>query len=256
MSNPQIENWKELVPEADGVLSNAQFAGDKLFLTYEKDAANQIAIYDMNGKKEGDIKLPGYGSVGLYTERKYPEDIYYSFSSFTSPSAQYAYDVKTGESKLLFQPEIKGVNLDNYVTEQVFYPSADGTKIPMFLTYKKGLERNGKNPVYLYGYGGFNVSLTPGFSANRMFLLENGVIYAQANLRGGSEYGEEWHQARYQDEQAQCVQRLHRRGWNISSRRAGHRPTISPLRAVATAVSSSAPRSTSVPTSSKWLSPV
>lgn len=195
MANPQIENWKELVPEADGVLSNAQFAGDKLFLTYEKDAANQIAIYDMNGKKEGDMKLPGYGSVGLYTERKYPEDIYYSFSSFTSPSAQYAYDVKIGESKLLFQPEIKGVNLDDYVTEQVFYPSADGTKIPMFLTYKKGLERNGKNPVYLYGYGGFNVSLTPGFSANRMFLLENGVIYAQANLRGGSEYGEEWHQA-------------------------------------------------------------
>ncbi len=195
LANPSIENWKELVPEAEGVLTGAQFAGDKLFLTYEKDAANQIAIYSIDGKKEGDMKLPGYGSVGLYTERKYPEDIYYTFTSFTSPAAQYAYDIKTGESRMLFQPEIKGVNLDDYVTEQVFYTSADGTKVPMFLTYKKGLERNGKNPVYLYGYGGFNVSLTPGFSPNRLFLLENGVIYAQANLRGGSEYGEAWHEA-------------------------------------------------------------
>ncbi|WP_289870974.1 prolyl oligopeptidase family serine peptidase [uncultured Duncaniella sp.] len=195
LTNPSIENWKELVPEAEGVLTGAQFAGDKLFLTYEKDAANQIAIYSIDGKKEGDMKLPGYGSVGLYTERKYPEDIYYTFTSFTSPAAQYAYDIKTGESRMLFQPEIKGVNLDDYVTEQVFYTSADGTKVPMFLTYKKGLERNGKNPVYLYGYGGFNVSLTPGFSPNRLFLLENGVIYAQANLRGGSEYGEAWHEA-------------------------------------------------------------
>ena len=195
LANPSIENWKELVPEAEGVLTSAQFAGDKLFLTYEKDAANQVAIYDMNGNKESDMKLPGYGSVGLYTERKYPDDVYYTFTSFTSPSAQYAYDTKTGESRLLFQTEVKDVNFDDYVTEQVFYPSADGTKIPMFLTYKKGLKRDGKNPVYLYGYGGFNISLTPSFSAYRMFLLENGVIYAQANLRGGSEYGEEWHEA-------------------------------------------------------------
>ena len=195
LANPSIENWKEFVPEAEGVLTSAQFAGDKLFLTYEKDAANQVAIYDMNGNKESDMKLPGYGSVGLYTERKYPDDVYYTFTSFTSPSAQYAYDTKTGESRLLFQTEVKDVNFDDYVTEQVFYPSADGTKIPMFLTYKKGLKRDGKNPVYLYGYGGFNISLTPSFSAYRMFLLENGVIYAQANLRGGSEYGEEWHEA-------------------------------------------------------------
>ena len=195
LASPSIENWKELVPEAEGVLTSAQFAGDKLFLTYEKDAANQVAIYDMNGNKESDMKLPGYGSVGLYTERKYPDDVYYTFTSFTSPSAQYAYDTKTGESRLLFQTEVKDVNFDDYVTEQVFYPSADGTKIPMFLTYKKGLKRDGKNPVYLYGYGGFNISLTPSFSAYRMFLLENGVIYAQANLRGGSEYGEEWHEA-------------------------------------------------------------
>ena len=195
LAKPERENWKELVPEGDGVLTGAQFAGDKLFLTYEKDASNHVEIYSMDGKKEKEVKLPGYGSVGFLTDRKHPEDIFYSFTSFTSPSTHYSYDLATGESKRLFQADINGVNLDDYVTEQVFYPSADGTKVPMFITYKKGLEKNGKNPVFLYGYGGFNVSLTPGFSANRMFLLENDVIYAQANLRGGSEYGEEWHEA-------------------------------------------------------------
>lgn len=195
LAKPERDNWRELVPEADGVLVGAQFAGEKLFLTYEKDASNHVEIYSMDGKKESEVKLPGFGSVGFSTDRKHPEDIFYAFTSFTSPSTHYSYDLKTGESRRLFQADINGVNLDDYVTEQVFYPSADGTKIPMFLTYKKGIERNGKNPVFLYGYGGFNVSLTPGFSANRMFLLENGVIYAQANLRGGSEYGEEWHEA-------------------------------------------------------------
>ncbi|MDE6556837.1 MAG: prolyl oligopeptidase family serine peptidase, partial [Duncaniella sp.] len=192
---PEVGNWRELVPEAEGVLTGAQFSGDKLYLTYEKDAANQVMIYDMEGKKLSDVKLPGYGSVGFSTERKYPDEVRYSFTSFTSPATLYEFDPATGESTLMHQAEVKGVNFDDYVTEQVFYPSADGTKIPMFLTYKKGLKRDGENPVYLYGYGGFNVSLTPGFSPNRMWLLENGVIYAQANLRGGSEYGEEWHQA-------------------------------------------------------------
>lgn len=195
LANPTIENWKELIGEGEGVMTGAQFSGDKLFVTYEKDAASQVAIYSIDGKKESDVKLPGFGTVGLYTERKYPKDVYYVFTSFTSPSAHYAYDVETGKSHMIFQPKIKDFDLNEYETKQVFYTSTDGTKVPMFLTYKKGLERNGKNPVYLYGYGGFNVSLTPGFSANRLFLLENGVIYAQANLRGGSEYGEAWHEA-------------------------------------------------------------
>lgn len=195
LANPSQSQWKELVPQAEGVLTNAQFSGDRLFLTYEQDASDRIEIYSMDGKHESSVKLPGYGSVGLYTERKYPDDVFYTFTSFNSPSTQYAFDVKTGESRMLFRPEIKDINPDDFVTEQVFYPSADGTKIPMFLTYKKGLKRDGDNPVYLYGYGGFNISLTPSFSPNRLFLLENGVIYAQANLRGGSEYGEEWHQA-------------------------------------------------------------
>ncbi|MCM1163159.1 MAG: prolyl oligopeptidase family serine peptidase [Muribaculaceae bacterium] len=193
--NPSREAWKELVPEAEGVLTDAAFSGDNLYLTYERDAASHVEIWSRQGQKLSELELPGYGSVGLSLSRKHPEDVFYSFTSFTSPSTIYAYDSATGKSTKLFEPEVKGINLDDYITEQVFYPSADGTKIPMFITYKKGLERNGKNPVYLYGYGGFNISLTPGFSPYRMFMLDNGVIYAQANLRGGSEYGEAWHQA-------------------------------------------------------------
>lgn len=195
INNPSRENWKELVAEGDGVLTDAAFSGDRLFLTWEKDAAEHITIHNMDGEKISELKLPGYGTTGLSVDRKHPEDVFYSFTSFNSPSAIYSYDPATGESSLMYESEVKDINFDDFVTEQVFYPSADGTKIPMFLTYRKGLKRDGSNPVYLYGYGGFNVSLTPGFSPNRMFMLENGVIYAQANLRGGSEYGEEWHQA-------------------------------------------------------------
>ncbi len=195
VNHPERENWKEFIPEGDGVLTGASFSGDRLFLTWEKDAAEQVTIHDMDGHKVSDLKLPGYGTVGLSVNRKHPEDVFYAFTSFTSPSAIYRYDSATGESSLMYETSVKDIDFDEYVTEQVFYPSSDGTKIPMFLTYKKGLQRDGSNPVYLYGYGGFNISLTPGFSANRMFMLENGVIYAQANLRGGSEYGEEWHQA-------------------------------------------------------------
>ena len=194
--NPAREAWTELIPEAaDAVLTGAQFSGDNLYLTYEKDAASKIEVWSREGKKVSDIALPGYGDVALSLSRKHPGDVFYSFTSFNAPATLYSYDPATGESVRIFQPEVKGINLDDYVTEQVFYPSADGTKIPMFLTYKKGLKRDGSNPVYLYGYGGFNVSLTPGFSPYRMFMLDNGVIYAQTNLRGGSEYGEEWHQA-------------------------------------------------------------
>lgn len=194
INNPSRENWRELVPESDAVLTGAQFSGDKLYLTYERDAANKVEIYGMDGKKISDLALPGYGSVGMSLSRKHPEDVYYAFTSFNSPATLYKVGAD-GKSEKIFEPEIKGLDLDEFVTEQVFYPSADGTKIPMFLTYKKGLKRDGDNPVYLYGYGGFNISLTPAFSPYRMFMLENGVIYAQANLRGGSEYGEEWHSA-------------------------------------------------------------
>lgn len=195
LKNPAKENWKDLIPEADGVMTGAEVIyGDRLFVNYEKDASDHPALYRLDGTKIRDIKLPTFGSAGFSLSKKY-HDAFYSFTSFLYPSTVYSYDLESDNSNVYFQPEIQGFNPDEFVTEQVFYPSADGTKIPMFLTYRKGLKRDGNNPVYLYGYGGFNVSLTPGFSANRLLWLENGGIYAQTNLRGGSEYGEEWHEA-------------------------------------------------------------
>lgn len=196
LSAPAKENWKDLIPEAsDAVLTGVERVyGDRLFVNYEKDASDHPALYKLDGTKIRDIKLPTFGSVGFSLSKKYP-DAFYTFTSFLYPATVFSYNLDTDESKLYFSPEIKGFNPDDYVTEQVFYPSADGTKIPMFLTYRKDLKRDGSNPVYLYGYGGFNISLTPGFSANRLVWLENGGIYAQTNLRGGSEYGEVWHEA-------------------------------------------------------------
>lgn len=195
VKSPGRENWQTLVAERpDAVLEGADFSGDnRILLAYLKDASTRIEMVDRQGKNLGELSLPSLGTAGFSTDKD-SDEIYYAFTSFTSPSAIYSYDVKSGESTLLKRADIKGVNLDDYVTEQVFYESKDGTKVPMFITYKKGLEKNGKNPVYLYGYGGFNVSLPPSFSANRLLWLENGGIYAQANLRGGAEYGEKWHE--------------------------------------------------------------
>lgn len=192
LKNPGRDNWETVIPESDAVLTDVVPAADKLIVSYEKDASSRAYLYDRKGEKIREIEFPTYGTASFSADKKSPE-AFYAFTSFTYPSSVYRYDVNSGTTSLVSTPEINGVNLDDYVTEQVFYTSADGTKVPMFLTYKKGLERNGKNPVYLYGYGGFNVSLTPSFSANRLLWLENGGIYAQANLRGGSEYGEEWH---------------------------------------------------------------
>lgn len=192
--SPQRENWKEFIPEGDGVLTSVNFADDKIILGYDVDASNRIYVYTRDGELVREMQLPTYGSAGISSSKKHDE-VFYAFTSFTYPTAIYRYDLESGVSELYKSVEIEGFNMDDYVTEQVFYSSADGTKIPMFLTYKKGLERNGENPVYLYGYGGFNISLNPGFSAQRILWLENGGIYAQANLRGGGEYGEEWHLA-------------------------------------------------------------
>lgn len=194
LNNPRKENWKEIIPQGDAVIKGVYPAGGRLLVQVEKDAADKLYEYDTDGLLIREVALPTYGSIGISADKD-SDEVYYAFSSFVSPAAIYSLDLKSGESKLIKQTEVGGLNPDDYVTEQVFYPSNDGTMIPMFLTYKKGLEKNGQNPVYLYGYGGFNISLTPGFSANRLLWLENGGIYAQANLRGGSEYGEEWHQA-------------------------------------------------------------
>ena len=129
VANPARENWKELIPEGEGVLKSVQLSGDNMYLTYEKDASDHVSIYSMDGKKVSDVNLPGIGSIALSTSRKHPEDVFYNLSSFTSPSTLYSFDVSTGESTRMFQPELEGVNLDDYVTEQVFYPSADGTKV-------------------------------------------------------------------------------------------------------------------------------
>ncbi len=195
LNNPTRENWRELIPETESVMTGVDFAGpDHMIVQYEKDAADHCYLYTRDGKLVREMEFPTLGSIGVSADKDH-EEVYYVITSFAYPNAIYAYDLTSGKSSLVSAPEIEGINMEDYVTEQVFYPSADGTMIPMFLTYRKDLKRDGKNPVYLYGYGGFNVSLTPGFSANRLLWLENGGIYAQTNLRGGSEYGEEWHQA-------------------------------------------------------------
>ena len=184
LAAPQRKNWKEIVPEAEGVLVGVDFVGkDKMILTYETDAYNQAYLHKIDGSLISKIELPSIGSVGFSSSRKHDE-VYYKLTSFINPGSVYSLNPETGESKVERTVGLEGFNPDDYVTEQVFYTSADSTKVPMFITYKKGLERNGKNPVYLYGYGGFNISLTPGFSANRLLWLENGGIYAQANLLG------------------------------------------------------------------------
>lgn len=190
---PALKDWTELVAEGDAVLSGAQVIGGKLLLTYDKDASNHAYVYGLDGNREHEIKLPSLGSVG-FSGDKNDKECFFTFTSFTVPSSTYKYDIDNNTYTLLRAPKV-GFNADDFITEQVFYPSKDGTRIPMSITYKKGLKRDGSNPVYLYGYGGFNISLYPSFSSTRIPFLENGGIYAQANLRGGGEYGEEWHLA-------------------------------------------------------------
>ena len=193
LQNPSKDNWIDILPEAESVLSTVYRVGkDKFIASYQKDAADHAALYTLDGEKIRDIEFPTYGSVSFSTNDD-NDEVFYGFTSFLYPGTIFSYNVESGESTLFRSNDIEGFNPDDYVTEQVFYPSADGTQIPMFITYKKGIERNGKNPTLLYGYGGFNISLPPSFSPYRLFWLENGGIYAMANLRGGGEYGEEWH---------------------------------------------------------------
>lgn len=191
INNPKLENWKELIPEMESVLSSAEVIGGKLFLTYDKDASNHAYVYSQKGEHMHEIKLPSLGSVG-FSGTKDDKECFFVFTSFTTPGTIYKYDMNKNSYELYRAPKVE-FNSDDFVTEQAFFPSKDGIMIPMFLTYKKDLERNGNNPVFLYGYGGFGISLNPGFTTSRIPFLENGGIYAQVNLRGGSEYGEEWH---------------------------------------------------------------
>ena len=190
---PQMENWKDLIPETDDVLVSAQMAAGKMIVTYDKDAANHAYVYDLEGQMLHEIALPTFGEVGFSSRYDEPE-VYYGFTSFVYPMTVFKYDIEKNESTVFRAPKVD-FNPEDFTTEQVFVVSKDGTKVPMFLTYKKGLQMDGKNPTLLYGYGGFNITLNPGFSTSRLPFLENGGIYAQMNLRGGNEYGEEWHLA-------------------------------------------------------------
>ena len=192
--NPAPKNWKEIIPQKDEVLRSVSTAGGKIFANYMKDASSKIYIHKMDGTQESEVILPALGTAGGFGGKMADKEVFYSFSSFLYPSTIYRYNIESGESTLFRKSDID-FNVEDYETKQVFYKSKDGTEIPMFIVHKKGLKMDGNNPTLLYGYGGFNISLTPGFSVSRLIFLENGGIYAQANLRGGGEYGEEWHKA-------------------------------------------------------------
>lgn len=191
--DPRPENWVDVIPETKNVLQ-ASTGGGTIFASYMVDAVSKVMQYDYDGKLIREVALPGVGSVGGFGAKKEETELYYSFSNYKTPGSIYKYDIKSGASELFRKPDID-FNPDAYESKQVFYTSKDGTKIPMIITHKKGIELNGKNPTILYGYGGFNISLTPGFSIANAVWMEQGGVYAVPNLRGGGEYGKEWHDA-------------------------------------------------------------
>ena len=193
LNTPVQASWRDVIPETEHVL-RVNSGGGKFFANYLIDVKSRVKQYDYKGNFEWDVELPGIGSAGGFRAKKHEQELYYSFSSFTYPSTIFHYEIQTGKSTLYHQPDVEFEPAD-YTIDQIFYNSKDGTRVPMFIVYKKGLQMNGENPAILYGYGGFNISLTPHFSSTNIVWLENGGIYAQPNLRGGGEYGEDWHDA-------------------------------------------------------------
>jgi prolyl oligopeptidase len=189
------KSWKVVIPEKPEPIQGAGTAGGKLFATYLKDVSTHAYVYDMSGKLENEIVLPGLGAAGGFGGNHDDKSIFYTFTSFTYPPSVYRYDIATRKSALFRAPEIPGFSAADYETKQVFFTSKDGTRVPMFITHKKGIKLDGNNPTLLYGYGGFNSTTSPSFSALRLALLEQGVVYVSANMRGGGEYGEKWHEA-------------------------------------------------------------
>ena len=192
---PEEKNWKDVLPEKPEPLEGAGAAGGKLFATYLKDVATRAYVYTLAGKLENEVRLPGPGTAGGFGGLKDDKFVFYTFTSLNIPPTIYRYDIATQRSTLFRAPKIPGFNPEEYETKQVFCASKDGTRIPLFIVYKKGLQLDGKNPALLTGYGGFNVTNSPSFSSFRLALLEQGFVYASANMRGGGEYGEKWHQA-------------------------------------------------------------
>jgi prolyl oligopeptidase len=193
VNNPSPSNWVDFIPETVNVLSPTT-GGGFIFANYMKDAVSVVQQYDYSGKMLREIQLPGLGSAGGFGGKKKEETLYYSFTNYTTPGTIYSFQAKTGKSAVYQKPKVD-FKSENFESKQVFYTSKDGTKIPMMITYKKGLKLNGKNPTMLYGYGGFNISLTPSFSIANAVWMENGGVYAVPNLRGGGEYGKKWHDA-------------------------------------------------------------
>jgi prolyl oligopeptidase len=191
---PDKKRWKEIIGQRAETLRSASIVGDRLFAGYLVDAKSAVFVHDLRGKKVGEVKLPGMGTAYGFGGERSDTETFYQFTSFTDPGGIYRYDLKTGKSSLYREPEVD-FDGEKYITEQRFFKSKDGTRIPMFVVHKKGLVKDGKNPTLLYGYGGFNASMTPGFSITKSVWLELGGVYALVNLRGGGEYGEQWHQA-------------------------------------------------------------
>jgi prolyl oligopeptidase len=198
LQHSERSNWKEIVPEAPETLENVQMADDRLLLEYMKDAHSAARLVTTEGKPLDDVQLPGLGTAVWSSPRLRDKEAFYLFTTFTAPATIYRLNLETGRSDPIRETKT-AFEAANYETEQVFYPSKDGTRIPMFLTYRKGLKRDGQNPTLLYAYGGFDIALTPSFSPAIAEWLRMGGIYAEANLRGGSEYGEAWHQAGMRD---------------------------------------------------------
>lgn len=202
-NNPDEKNWKDVIAEKPEPLATVATAGGKIFATYLKDVSSRVYVYNLDGKLENEIKLPGLGAIGgepfltagSFSGRSDDEFTFYTFTTFNSPPTIYKYDIATKQSSVFREPTIPGVKSTNYETSQVFFTSKDGTRVPMFIVHKKGIKLDGNNPTLLYGYGGFQVTTAPNFKPERLALLEQGFVYASANMRGGSEYGEKWHVA-------------------------------------------------------------
>jgi len=192
--NPLEKNWTDIIPESENTLRGVNMIGGKLVANYIVDAASEIRFYSLNGKQERKLDLPGIGTVGGFNGKKDQEQCFYNFTSYNQPNTIYSYNVNTHKSEIFKAPQVD-FDPNQFETKRVFYSSKDGTKVPLYITYKKGIKLNGKNPTWLYGYGGFNISIQPRFSTKNIIWLENGGIFAVANIRGGGEYGEKWHKA-------------------------------------------------------------
>ncbi|MBW8331911.1 MAG: prolyl oligopeptidase family serine peptidase [Prolixibacteraceae bacterium] len=193
-NQPEEANWMDIIPEKKDVLESVVMIGGKLVVNYMTDAHSKTEVYSYDGVLDHEVQLPGIGTVGAFSGKKEENIAYFSYTSYNTPGEIYKYDFTTKESSLHFRPEVK-FNPDDFEVKQEFFASKDGTMIPMFIVSKKGIELNGNNPTLLYGYGGFNISRKPAFSASRIKFLENGGVFVEVNLRGGGEYGEEWHKS-------------------------------------------------------------